>query len=180
MRVLQCDPETELIGQAMSSIVDNIQSEEIEPVLRKHNISEIDPQKWYKAQDFLNALNELHKSYGAMGNMVAVGMSVAEKMVTPPELANAPLPTILGLWNDLYHLQHRGGANMGYVKTEQLGETHYRTIHDHLYPDDFVYGLAYGMARRFLPRGTNFQVKYVEDAPRKDKGGDITVIDVIW
>lgn len=180
MRILQCDPETELIGQAMSSIIDNLQSDEIHPILKKHNINTIVPDQWYKAQDFLDALNELHKSSGAMSNMVAVGMSVAEKMVTPPDLANAPLSLILNLWNDLYHLQHRGGKNMGYVKTEQLGETHFRTIHDHLYPDDFVYGLAYGMARRFLPRGTTFQVTYVEDKPRKDNGGDITVIDVIW
>lgn len=161
-------------------IIQEVSSEVVQdlPTSSKKLMSEHDTL--FTAQHFLYHLDELN-SRNETKNMVAIGMSVAQEMIVPPELANPQLSTILWLWNDLFHLQHQDGTNMlGYVKTEQLGETHYRTTHDHLYPDDFVYGLAYGLARRFLPSGTSFQVKYVEDKPRKDYGGDITVIDVMW
>lgn len=115
-----------------------------------------------------------------MGNLVAIGMAVATKMVMPPDLVHAPLPVILSLWNDLYHMQHRNG-NIGEVKAEKISDTHYRTTHTHLYPDDMVWGLAYGMAKRFLPPGAHFKVEYSPQSPRLDEGdGDQTVVDVIW
>lgn len=173
------DPETEIIGQAMLSVIDNMQADDIEPILEKYHLTTIDPNQWYQADHFLNALKEIGDAPGGMQNLVAIGMAVAEKMVTPPEMVHAPLSQILFLWNDLYHLQHRKGQ-IGSVQTEKLGETHYRTIHNHLYPDDFTYGLAYGMARRFLPHGTHFKVLYDPKTPHIDVGGTLTIIDVMW
>lgn len=179
MRVLVCDPQTEIIGQAMRSIIDNIQADEIRPFLEKHQMTHIDPNRWYRAQTFLDILNDLLSASDGTSNMVAVGMAVCTQMVMPPELTHASLPTILNMWNDLYHLQHRG-SEIGSVKTEKISETHYRTIHDHLYPDDMVYGLAYGMARRFLPKGTAFQISYAQGVSRKDEGGKVTIVEVQW
>lgn len=163
----------------MLSIVENIQHDDIQPYLDKYNLNTIDPQKWYSARNFIAILNEIGADNGGMMNLVAIGMAVAQKMLMPPELVNAPLSTILFLWNDLYHLQHRNGQ-IGEVKAEQINDHHIRTIHTHLYPDDFTYGLAYGMAKRFLPPGTVFRVTYDSSVPRIDEGGDVTIIDVEW
>jgi len=79
----------------------------------------------------------------------------------------------------LYYLQYRGG-DIGYVKTDKIADTHLTTTHIHLYPDDFTYGLAYGMARHWLPSDTRFKVYYDEKVPRRDMSGDVTIIHVAW
>ncbi len=174
------DPETEVIGQAMLSIVENLQQESIKPFLVRHNLTHIEPETWYPAERFVNLLREISDASGGMGNLTAIGMAISTKLLMPPDLENAPLSVILSLWNDLYHMQHRNG-NIGEVQVEKITETHYRTIHTHLYPDDVTWGLAYGMAKRFLPYGTEFTVLYEPPAPRLDYGdGDRTIIDVKW
>ena len=124
--------------------------------------------------------NDLAQHTNFVDNLVAVGMAVSQKMVMPPEILQMPLGEILMRWSDLYKLQHRGEGNIGYVRTEQISETHYKTIHDNMYPDDMAYGIAYGMAKRWLSKGTQFLVQYDSDVPHKDVGGDITIIHVKW
>jgi hypothetical protein len=38
----------------------------------------------------------------------------------------------------------------------------------------------YGLAKRYLPDGTVFQVKYDDEAPRREEGGKETLIHIIW
>lgn len=180
MRYLTCDPNVEVIGASMLSIVENMRADEIRPLLEKHNLTTIEPDKWYPAQDWLSAMNEIAQHPDTTPNFVAIGMEVATNIILPPDLDSPTLPQMLEMWDALYHMQHRGG-DIGYVKTEKLGEKHYRTTHVHLYPDDFTYGIAYGWCRRFLPPGTRFTVKYENINRRLDMGnGDETVILVEW
>jgi len=179
MRISECPPDTEIIGQMMLPILNNLHAEEIRPFLVVHNLSEIDPEKWYKVKDFLDVLSDVAKAPGGMTNMVAVGMSTANNMVLPADTPAPSLPMVLAMWDQIHEQQHRG-TPIGSVHTEKINDTYYRITHAHPYPDDLIYGLAYGMARRFLPKGTQFQVRYNTDLPRKDEGGDATVIDITW
>ncbi len=179
MRKLICDESIEVIGQAVLSYVDNIEAYNIAPLLAENGISDIQPDQWYPLLSVLNTLNQLTTMPNLTTNFVAVGLRIAENMVLPPELVNAHVSEILMLWDDLYHLQHRGGE-IGYVKVEKISETHYKTIHKHLYPDDLVYGLAYGMCRVFLPKDATFTVEYDKDTKRLDEGGDFTIVHVKW
>jgi hypothetical protein len=43
-----------------------------------------------------------------------------------------------------------------------------------------TYGMAYGMAKRWLPRGTHFSVRYDPNIPNMDNGGEVTIIHVKW
>ena len=65
-------------------------------------------------------------------------------------------------------MQHRNG-DVGEERAEKLGDKHLRLIMKTPYPDDLAYGVVWGMARRFLPTGTHFTVKYDEAAatPRR-------------
>ncbi len=179
MRHLTCDPKTEVIGQTVLSFIDNVQADEIRPYLAKHGLADIKPDVWYPCHLWLDVMNDLAKETNLSSNLVAIGMGVVDKMLVPPEMEKLTVGDILMGWNDLYHLQHRNGE-IGYVKTEKVSDTHYKTIHLHLYPDDFTYGIAYGMAKRWLPKGTRFTVKYDPDVPALDKGGNLTIIHVSW
>lgn len=180
MRQLTCDPNVEVIGAAMLSILENLRVEETRPLLEKYNLTAIEPQQWYPAQRWLSAMNEMASAPDVTSNFVAIGMEVAENVILPPELENATLPQILGRWNDIYQMQHRGG-DIGHVAVEAVDDQQFRTIHRHIYPDDMVYGLAYGWCRRFLPPGTPFAVQYEELDNRMDQGNnDQTVVLVTW
>jgi len=179
MRKLSCDKNIEVLGAPLISNIENMSAQEIEPYLKKYQLLNIDPDHWYPMSSYLDMLNDMGQSYNLSSRLVAIGMEIFKNIKMPPELEHATLPEILETWNDLYHMQHRGG-DIGYVKVEQLGETHYKTIHKNLYPDDMLYGVAYGMSRRFLPSGTSFKVYYDEQVRRVDDGGEETIIHIIW
>lgn len=184
MRHLSCDPGMELIGQAALSFINNVQSSEIHPYLVKYGLTNVQPDQWYPASKIMDLMNDMAHGTNLTSNLVAIGMEIATNMVMPPEMEHAPLVAILEAWDVLYHMQHRNlvnpGVDIGYVKLEKVTENHYTTIHRHLYPDDMTYGLAYGMAKRFLPKGTHFKVKYDSEAPNRDQGGSVTIIHIMW
>lgn len=175
MRTLSCDPNIEVLGINMLALINNLQANEIQPLLEAHNLTNIDPDTWYPAKRWLELFNDAMQRPGSMGNLVAVGMAVATNLPLPPNMQD--LESVLSAWDDLYHMQHRGG-DIGYVALEKRSDKHFVSIHNHLYPDDFNYGLAYGFAKRLLPPGTGFTVKYDDDEPRQDEGGERTLIHI--
>lgn len=174
-----CPPQAEVIGQVMMSYIDNIQAEEIRPLLEKYGVVNIEPEAWYKLQPWLNVINELSKQPNFTSNMVAVGLKVAEYAVMPPEMKDVTLDMILMGWNEHFYVNHRN-ADLGHITTEKVADKHYLMTHCHVYPDDLSYGLAYGFARIMLPKGTQFEVWYDKDYIRLDHGGDKTLLHVQW
>lgn len=179
MRHLTCDPSAEVIGQTMLSFIDNLQSDRIMPLLKRHGLDDIQPDQWYPLQDWLEVLNDLAREGDFSSSVVAIGMQITEKMLVPPEVEQLSLGEILEMWNDLYQMQHRG-ADVGCVRTEKVAPNHYVCTQEVMYPDDMSYGVAYGMARRWLPHGTPFTVKYDDTILNRDNGGPQTVIHVMW
>lgn len=180
MRVLTCEPHTEISGEALQGLINNLQSDEITPYLMKYGLEDIQPERWYSLQNFQALLNELEANGNAMLNMVAIGMSVAGVAAMPPGLNDPTLDTMLESWNEHYQHSHRYG-DIGHKSAEKVEKNHYRLILDHcVYPDDMEYGVLYGFARRFLPSSTPFMVWYDNDVQRLDQGGTQTVIHVRW
>lgn len=176
MRHLTCDPKLEVKGQAALSLVENIRAEEIKPMLEKHGFSHIDPDQWYSAQDFLNMLNDLAKESDFMTNLVAIGLKLAEQAPMPPEVET--LEQLLPMYDVAYQMNHRN-ADAGQILCEQMDDRYYKFTLNDIYPDDLSYGSIYGFAKRFLPDGTQFTVKYDEITTR-DRGGDRTILHLTW
>ena len=180
MRHLTCNEDIEVIGVSMLSIAQNINAQDIEPFLEKHGLVDIKADEWYPAHLWLDVMNDLAKHANLMQNLVAIGMSLAEKVKLPPQLENASLPQILQSWNKIYQGQHRGGELPAHV-VEKISDTEYRCTFRDIYPDDFKYGLGYGFAKRFLPKGTRFTVSYDDMKNRMDFGdADKTVMTIKW
>jgi len=180
MRKLKADPNVEVIGAAMSGIIENIRSKELEPLLEKHELTEIDKEKWYPAESWIAVMNEMAEDPALESNYTAIGMKVAENVVMPPQLQGAPLGKILEMWDVVYKKQHRGD-NIGGKNVEKLADNKFRIVLDDLYPDDMSYGVAYGWCRRFLPDGTDFTVEYEDILKRRDEGtADTTVLLIEW
>jgi hypothetical protein len=173
------DPNVEVIGQNMLSFIQNIQAEAIQPVLEKHGLLNVQPDTWYRLQDWLDVLSDLSTQSGAMFNMVAIGTAISETALIPPEVAAMSLEQFLFIVDNVYQMQHRNG-DPGHIQTEQVADKHIKLTVRVPYPDDLEYGTTYGFVRRFLPKGTNFMVEYDPDTPRREQGGDATIIHVTW
>ena len=179
MRKLECSPNVEVIGASVLSFVENVQSNEIHPYLEKYGLTDIDPHKWYPLQDWLNVINDMAEKENLSSTLVAIGMKIYQTIELPPEVENSTFAEILMGWDNAYQAQHRGG-DVGEVLVEPLEDNHYKATINIPYPSDMIYGVAYGMGRRFLPDGTHFVVKYDPDSPRWEDGGDKTVLHITW
>ncbi len=176
-----CTPGTEVIGQAMLSYIENIQADVILPLLEKHKLRDIQPDRWYPLQPWLDVIwDELAPRTDFESTMIAVGLKVVEFALTPPEMKHVTLGQMLEGWDIHFHANHRNGE-VGRIVTEKINDKTYKTTHQHIYPDGLNYGLAYGFARQILPKGTPFKVEYEDYNYRLDRGGaDKTVIIVSW
>lgn len=173
------DPDSEVIGQSMLSMIECINQESIRPILEKRNLTDIQPDDWYPVQDWLDVLNDLTEDGDHMLDFVSVGMKAAEITPWPPELEQLPFDQAIAAINDAFIRQiHRG--DVGDVQSELVDDTHLKITLRTPYPDDLMYGAAYQHARHFLPPSANFAVFYDEDEPRRDMGGEVTIVHIEW
>lgn len=180
MRELTCDSNVEVIGKNILSILVNLHADDIQPFAAKHGLEDIQPEEWYSLSKWLDFMNDLAQNTGFTLNFVAIGMGIAENVNLPPEMENATYSDILLSWDHIYHHQHRGGE-IGNHYVEKITDTHFKCTFTDVYPDDLKYGIAYGFARRFLPKGTSFVIKYEDMNQRMDKGNaDQTVMFISW
>lgn len=177
MRHLTCDPNAEVIGSSAISYIENINSKGLMPILQKHGLSEMDSDKWYPCVDILNVLNDVAQQPDFTSNFVAIGLKIAEVAMLPPTV-NA-LSEILLAFDGVYQMNHRNGE-IGRFVPEKISGTHYTIRCEDVYPDDLSYGILYGLARRFLPKGTSFRVAYDDPNATRDNGGEETLIHVEW
>lgn len=174
-----CDPDTELTGQTVLSLITNINYRNIETIVARHHLSQVNPEAWYPLQDVLNVLRDISAATGSTFNFVSIGMAAAQLAYIPPEMEHFSVEQILQQYSKIYKMRHRGG-NAGAVQVESISPTHLKIIMDTPYPDDIMYGVMYGYARRFLPDGTPIIVRYDENHLRMSHGGQSTILHVMW
>jgi len=176
------DPKAEVNGYSMLGFIQCLRKEDIRPYLEAHNLSQIDPAGWYPVQNWLDVMSDLaeERPGQAMFDFVAVGMKLIETTHWPPEFDTLPLLQVLAGANESYTKdQHRGG-DVGEIVQEVISPKHVIQRARTPYPDDFWYGCFYGILRRYLPPGTHFTVYYDEDIPRREQGGEETVVHMKW
>lgn len=174
-----CDPDLELNGQTARSLVENVNQDDTNPFVSENGLDNIDPEAWYPVQDVLNVMNSIAESGSPMSHYVAIGMKAAELSYLPPEVSEMSFGEFLVAYGQIYPQHHRNG-DAGTVDPEQLSPTHVRLAIDVPYPDDVMYGVIFGFARRLLDNRVQYSVYYDEENPPRDMGGDATIIHVEW
>jgi len=174
-----CDPNAEIIGQNLMSTVVHINKENVQPILEKHGLVNIDPEKWYPLQTWMDVLNDIEETGSSMSDFVSLGLAIAETAVLPPEIENASFEEFCAGMDYAYQMNHRGG-DVGHYVAEKIADGHMKVTVTAPYPDDQAYGVLYGFARRFLPTSTDFVVEYDENIPRKEMGGTETIVHITW
>ena len=175
------DPAAEVDGYSMLSLIQCLRKEEIHPFLVRHGLTNIEPEKWYPVQKWLDVLSDLAevRPGQAMFDFVAVGMKIMETAQFPPELAAMPFAQVVMGLAENHPTHHRNGYT-GKLTCELVGYNHAKITVRAPYPDDMWYGIMYGAAKRYLPHGTSFTVFYDEAEPRREQGGEYTIVHIKW
>lgn len=174
-------PGAEVLGQAASAIFNHMLGDEVMDSLRKHGVDQLKPDEWYPVDKFIEVFADWFRNPENTSNqLVSVGMAIIDNAMLPPEMESAPLVQKLMLLGALHDINHRGTGDPGRYIIEQVGEKHLKYTTNTPYPDDMIYGYIYGVAKRFLPRGTRFTVSYDPDIPRQHEGGTHTVFHLKW
>jgi hypothetical protein len=171
--------DCETIGQIHLSLFQSINYQNYSEYLAEHGLKEIDPDTWYPMQMLLDLFSKIVDQGGGMLDLVSIGLKIMALAVLPPQVAQMPFGDVLMMWNDIYHVNNRG-TDPGGFKTEKVNDRYYKIIARQPYPDDYTYGVLYGGAQRWLPKGTHFTVSYDPDLPRREEGGETTIIHVEW
>lgn len=173
-----CDPNLELQGNSVQALLGSITHENYLHILEERGLDQIDPQGWYRWQDVLEALEEIAGQSGGMMDLVGIGMAAADLSLVPPEVEEMPPYKFFELYEQLYPKRWRNG-DPGWIETDVRSEQ-YVVLNLYIpFPDDLSYGLFYGFAKRFS-HGARFTVQYDDSVPRKDQGGETTLIHIIW
>lgn len=149
----------QVIGQVMQAFLDNIHIEQIEPILRRHGLSEIHPDKWYAQQHFASLYRELAEENDV--SLVAIGVQTIETLNFPPEVNS--IPSALQALQSLYQRIHRNIPTEEGWNITELEEGRIRVDFNSPYADEAAYGYLYAIAQRFCPKGHEFAVRPIED-----------------
>ncbi len=172
-------PDHELRGQLLIDCENAIGRSRIQPLFEKHGLVNIDPRAWYPEQQWLDVLSDMADQGNAMFDFVSLGIKIADNAMLPPGFSSLPLLTVLQNANSIFQLNSRG-TETGEITTEVLGDKHAKLTFRVPDPDDFWYGILFGYVRRCMPQGTHFTVSYDKEVPRREQGGEVTVMHVEW
>lgn len=170
------DTRVEVSGISMLSVI-SAMGEKVKPVLEKHGLGNIEPDKWYPIQSYLNFYKEIAESRGYSINLMKIGMMVPEKATFPPELKTIQ-DAFLKL-DEAYHMNHRGG-DFGHYYARIVGPRQIDVVAHNPFPCDLDYGIVQGLARRFKPSGATVIVYHDAMTECRKKGDDRCTYHVTW
>ena len=170
----------EIPGKILIDLENAVGSDEIMPFFAKHGMTNIDPLAWYPMQKLLDIYNDMvDTKNGTMFDFVSIGMKEAEQAIVPPQFQTMPLLDILKGVAQVFNLNNRG-SDYGSCTAEVITDKHIKITLRAATPDDIWYGVFYGFVRRFAPKQTQFSVRYDPNIPRRENGGDVTIIHITW
>lgn len=174
-------PDAEVYGKAILVSTEALSYRLFKPILEKHGLAPINSNHWYPQQTWLNVFSDLSRLDNSISSyMISIGIKIAELAYIPPKVEALPFDkAMMGVTEYYYWANHRG-TNIGFIDVQKIGDKHLMIIDGTPYPDGLVYGMYYGMTRRFLPKGTPFTVRYDEKEPRRETGGRLTIIHIKW
>jgi hypothetical protein len=172
------DTESEVQGKLILSALRRLSSYSIVPLLARHDLDKVEPEVWYPFQMWLNIVSDISTNGLARCDTLSLGSAVAEALPLPAEFDKMTFTSALKEMAHIYQTVHRGG-NCGHITALEGATREIRFETCTPYPDDFIYGLILGMARRFAPNSIHFTAKFDDDTLRRDQGGQRTVVSVV-
>jgi hypothetical protein len=169
-------PQAEVIGQTVLAFSQNLEADVIAPLLPKYGLDNVDPEKWYPHQRWMDVLRDLSELPGSSTAFVAFGKQVVRSAVMPPEIDS--VPKALNLLHAIHHLNLRNiPEDEGYT-IKQISDRHFLVYHNTPNPDDAIYGFVWGMVARFKRPEEQFVVRLIDNPNPEETPG--SVYEIKW
>jgi hypothetical protein len=170
--------QSEVLGQLFLIFFTNLVEAEVKPLLKKHNLEQIDPEKWYPQQVMFDIFREIYDNTSNFtDNLVAVGMKAVEAAAAPPGISS--VESALGVLQVIHDLNVRNGVEGEGFPVKMLGKGHAHVTNNTPYPDDAFYGYLWGLVRRFVIPGRSFSVRPLASS-NGNNSDESTVFEVRW
>ncbi|MEM9953922.1 MAG: hypothetical protein AAF846_20095 [Chloroflexota bacterium] len=166
MRYVSSDSHNQSLGASIKSVFAAMGSR-VEPILEKNNLANVESDKWYPQQDYLNVYNDLEADDSSvMSDLVSIGMKILDEAQFPPDIDN--IEKALLSMDAYYKLNNRDAYGGWQVEIDEKSATCTSTTP---FPTDLEYGILYAMARRFAGQGKHVAVKYQNTVIRNQRKG---------
>lgn len=175
-------PNIELIGLAGAAILENLAKDEVHEFVERHGLGNIQPDAWYPVDSFIHVFEDWYNAgENLTQRLISSGMAVLDMVAPalPADINSWPLVQQLSVIEVIHQTSYRGGLPGEFI-VEQLDDNHLRYRASVPWPDDFNYGLVYGIARHFLAKNYVFNLQFDPDFLRQDDGGEFTVLILEW
>jgi hypothetical protein len=183
MRTHQAGVElrSKLNGRAMFPIVQCLHHDPIQSYLEKHGVATDDIPQEDSLSTWLSLFGDLISQKGsALLDLVSVGQLAVEADTALVRLLEGTLSAEQsGVANYSKPLARSNGNGTNWA-VDAIEDGHIQITTATPYPDDLLFGVFYGMARRFLPPTTPFTVRFDDAVPTRDRGGEVTIIHILW
>jgi hypothetical protein len=168
-------------GRAMGDIVQCLRYDPIRSYLEKHGIATDGLARGESLATWLSMFGDLISQKGnALLDLVSVGQLAVEADPTLTRLLERALSTEQSGLASYSRPHARSNGNGKNWAVDVVEDGHVQITTATPYPDDLLFGVFYGMARRFLPANTPFTVLFDNAVPTRDRGGEVTIIHIVW
>lgn len=153
--------------------------EVFESILNSNGIRDIQPDKWYKAKDFLESLYELY-SYASDSLFFDMGKNLVE--IIGAHSRDISFKQALERLEKGHQEQHRGG-NIGFHKVISYDEKNKKAkIESNTpYPSEFLRGIFSAFLNAYKPKNSNYVIIEAKNPKNIVKPDDESVFfDVSW
>ena len=173
------NPDHEVLGVLILSYRNSINQQNYHELYTQMGLDNVQPDQWYPFQRLLDVFNAIAERNDAMMDFVSIAMASAIGAPMPPEFDQMPFTQVMLAFNHSLEGVNRG-SDYGYTHVIEVEPNHMRINARYPAPDDSLYGGVYCYAKRFLPKGSHFTLRYDETIPRREEGGDVTVMHLKW
>ena len=171
MSAKRVSPRLEINGAYLLGVIGSINEHSVKEIRTRYGLDNIEPDRWYPAQKVVDFYYEIEHKTGGMFDLVAIGINVVKNIEYPPGVET--MQQALGIANEM----HRGGwrgADPGDMDIEIIADHHVRfTFVDLPLPVDLIYGICYGMVKRFAGQSKEITV-------RRKVNGNQYIFDLQW
>ena len=170
MSYIAFEPDTEVVGYHIQGLIGSLVQAEVQPLLDRYQLADVDLAGWYRQQKVLDLFTELESMPTSVVSFVAMGMHNADLFPHPKGIT---LGEVLARLPDDYASGYRNG-NPGYLIPQQITPQHWRVTTWVPYPADFFYGIFYGLTRRFTEADCQVRVE------ARPVAQHTTLFDIQW
>lgn len=172
----QAPEGAEVSGIILLAYLNNLTRDVTEPILANYGFTEdeLDSDKWYPNQMFLDIEKTIHESSGGQTALVAIGKSAAENYI-PPKGADSLEATIEALPNVYTTNQRNLPDGYGWL-VEKIKDRHYRFTNNTGTTNYGAYGYVWAICIRMKGSNSNLKITPQNDLDSTEPA----IIDITW